>query len=83
MRKDRDRRKRLAEKISKRVEGIDKKIHIAVMGCVVNGIGESSHCDIGVAGGKYKSALFKDGKILETVSNENLLDRLMELIDKI
>ena len=52
------------------------------MGCVVNGIGESSHCDIGVAGGKHKSAIFKDGKIIETVDNVAIEDRLLQLIDE-
>ena len=53
------------------------------MGWVVNGIGEASHCDIGVAGGREKSALFRDGKILRTVPNEELMQALLTEIDKL
>ena len=53
------------------------------MGCIVNGIGESAHCDIGVAGGKERSALFKDGKIIKTVDNKDILDELLKQIDKL
>ncbi len=74
--------KGLAERIRDRLSDTKRNIKIAVMGCVVNGIGESSHCDIGVAGGKHKSAIFKDGKIIETVDNVAIEDRLLQLIDE-
>lgn len=73
--------KALAEQVDELCRDIPKRVKIAVMGCVVNGIGESQGCDLGIAGGKEKSALFEDGKLLETVPNDRLLSRLKELIE--
>ncbi len=75
--------KGLAEKVREYTSGVNKNLQIAVMGCIVNGIGESAHCDIGVAGGKEKTALFKDGKIIRTVPNDKLMQALLEEIDKL
>ncbi len=70
----------LSDAIRKATAHINKHFTIAVMGCVVNGIGEGSHADIGVAGGKEKSAIMKKGKVLCTVSNDKILDALMQEI---
>jgi len=51
------------------------------MGCVVNGIGEGKHADIGIAGGKDKCALFKKGEYIKTIKNENAVQELLELIE--
>lgn len=56
--------------------GLDCKLKIAVMGCVVNGIGESKDSDVGVAGGKGKSVIFRKGEIVRTVANEDILGAL-------
>jgi Enzyme involved in the deoxyxylulose pathway of isoprenoid biosynthesis len=47
------------------------------MGCVVNGPGEAKDADVGIAGGKGKGAIFRKGKVVGTVSEENLLEALM------
>ncbi len=52
------------------------------MGCVVNGIGESKDADMGVAGGKGKSALFKKGEIVASVPNDEILTRLKKMIEE-
>ena len=70
-----------ADAIADYCKDIKKNIKIAVMGCIVNGIGESEGSDFGVAGGKDKSVIFKDGKQLEVVSNDKILDKLKELVD--
>ncbi len=70
-----------ADAIADYCKDINKNIKIAVMGCIVNGIGESEGSDFGVAGGKDKSVIFKDGKQLEVVSNDKILDKLKELVD--
>jgi len=54
-----------------------------VMGCVVNGPGEASAADIGVAGGKGEGMIFRKGKILYKVPQERLVDALMEEIKKL
>ena len=52
------------------------------MGCVVNGPGEAKDADIGIAGGKGKGAIFRKGKVVKTVTEENLLQFLKAEIDK-
>lgn len=73
------------EKIALEIENATKDIlrpyKIAVMGCIVNGIGESGKCNIGVAGGKHKSAIFKEGVILKTVPNEDITKELLTLLN--
>lgn len=73
----------LATKVVEATKNIKKDVKIAVMGCVVNGPGEASRCDFGVAGGKDKSAVFVAGKVIKTVENDKLIDEIMALVDKI
>ncbi len=73
----------LAKQAEERFANIDKDITVAIMGCVVNGPGEASAADIGIAGGKDCGVIFKGGKILYNKVPENkLLDLLEEEINK-
>lgn len=72
----------LAKEVEKRLESCTKDITVAVMGCEVNGPGEASHADIGIAGGKDCGVIIKKGEILRRVSQERLVDELMLEIDK-
>ncbi|WGS65487.1 flavodoxin-dependent (E)-4-hydroxy-3-methylbut-2-enyl-diphosphate synthase [Marinitoga aeolica] len=63
----------LATKVKEWTKDIEKDLNIAVMGCVVNGPGEAKHADIGIAGTKTGGAIFINGEIVETVS-ENMLE---------
>lgn len=69
----------LANKVEMMTAGIDKPIKISILGCPLNGIGEGENSDLGIAGGKEKSVILLNGKILKTVPSE----RLMEEFDKI
>lgn len=69
-----------AERIETITANFSIPLKIAVMGCTVNGIGESKGADFGVAGGEGKSVLFKDGVILKTVDNEEIENEIIELI---
>ncbi|MDO5564071.1 MAG: flavodoxin-dependent (E)-4-hydroxy-3-methylbut-2-enyl-diphosphate synthase [Eubacteriales bacterium] len=75
--------------LSKKVEDIlllkypNKKIKVAIMGCAVNGPGEASNADIGIAGGIGEGLIFKKGKIIRKVKEENLLEELLKEIEKI
>ncbi len=71
----------LAQQVEKRLEGVDKPITVAVMGCAVNGPGEASAADVGIAGGEGEGLLFRKGEIVGKVPQEKLLDALFELID--
>lgn len=73
----------LAKKVEDATKDIDKNITVAVMGCVVNGIGEAGEADIGIAGGNGCAVLFKNGEKLYNVKEENALDALLEEINKI
>ena len=53
---------------------------VACMGCVVNGPGEAKECDIGIAGGKKEAVLFKKGKIIRKIPENEILDVLKEEI---
>lgn len=70
----------LAKKVEKEFENENKKIKIAVMGCVVNGPGEAREADYGVAGGKGVGVLFKKGKIVKKVDESEILIELKKLI---
>ncbi|MCE5195186.1 MAG: flavodoxin-dependent (E)-4-hydroxy-3-methylbut-2-enyl-diphosphate synthase [Nitrospiraceae bacterium] len=73
--------KKLAVKIEARLKNIKKPITVAVMGCVVNGPGEARGADFGIAGGKGRGILFKKGKIIKQVKEEELLDALLKEIE--
>ena len=72
----------LAEEVENRVRNLDRDITVAVMGCVVNGPGEAREADYGIAGGKENGILFRKGEVLGTYPYEELLARLMELIEE-
>ena len=67
----------LAAEVRRATAHIRKRYTVAVMGCVVNGVGEGKHADIGIAGGKEKSALIKHGELIRTVSNDKILEELL------
>lgn len=73
----------LTQKVEKVLAKIDTPIKVAVMGCVVNGPGESREADIGIAGGKHAAAIFVKGKVIRTVSEEKILPELLKEIRKI
>ena len=73
----------IAEELEKRLAGCSKKITVAVMGCVVNGPGEASAADIGIAGGEGEGLIFRKGKVLYKVPQEKLVEALLEEIEKL
>ena len=73
----------LAKRVEEATKDIDKDIKIAVMGCVVNGIGESGNADIGIAGGDGCAVIFSHGEKLRKVSEEEALPALLAEIEKL
>ena len=73
----------IANEVEKRCASIKKDIKVAVMGCVVNGPGEAKEADIGIAGGNGVGILFKKGELIRKVDESQLVDALMEEIDKL
>ena len=72
----------IAKLAYEKVKGIDKDIKVAVMGCAVNGPGEARDADIGIAGGNGEGLLFKKGEIVKKVSEDKILETLIEEIEK-
>jgi (E)-4-hydroxy-3-methylbut-2-enyl-diphosphate synthase len=68
--------------IERRLESYAEPVEVAVLGCAVNGIGEASHADFGIAGAKNEGLIFAGGKPLRKVPQEQLVDTLFEEIDK-
>ena len=73
----------MAEEVERRLADCKKSITVAVMGCAVNGPGEAADADVGIAGGRGEGLLFRKGKILRKVPQEQLVDALMEEIHKL
>ena len=61
----------------------DLNVHVAVMGCEVNGPGEARAADLGVAGGKGIGIIFKKGEVIRKVPEAQIVDALMEEVQKI
>ena len=73
----------VANEVERRLTTCTKNITVAVMGCVVNGPGEASAADVGIAGGDGEGLVFAHGKTLYKVPQEQLVDALMEEIEKL
>lgn len=73
----------LANEVEERLKTVDKPITVAVMGCVVNGPGEASAADVGIAGGVGEGLLFRHGEIVKKAPQEDLVDELFRLIEEI
>ncbi len=72
----------IAKEVEKRLEHIEKPLKVAVMGCAVNGPGEARFADVGIAGAGDYFILFVKGKVIEKLSEEAALERLVEEIEK-
>ena len=72
----------LAKKVEEKFKNLDMPITIATMGCAVNGPGEAKHADFGIAGGVKEGIIFKKGEIIAKVPEEQLLEKLEEIIIK-
>jgi len=67
----------VAAKVEKAVQGLDKPLSVAVMGCTVNGPGEAKEADIGLACGRGGGVIFKSGKVLRKVRASRLADEFI------
>ena len=74
---------KLAEEVEQRLAGTKTYLKIALMGCVVNGPGEAAEADIGIAGGRGFGFLFKKGKKIRKIKEEEFVTVLLEEINKL
>ncbi|AEA34460.1 flavodoxin-dependent (E)-4-hydroxy-3-methylbut-2-enyl-diphosphate synthase [Hippea maritima] len=70
----------LVDELKKRLSDIDKPIKVAVMGCVVNALGEAKEADLAIAGGRHFGLIIKKGKLLKKVREDKLLDEFVEVV---
>lgn len=73
----------IAARVSEYVRGISEPLHIAVMGCVVNGPGECRHSDVGIAGGSGRVAVYVGGEFAYSVDEDQAFEALKVEIDRI
>ncbi len=71
-----------AKEVEARLRDKPWNITVAVMGCVVNGPGEASHADYGIAGGRSEGVIFKHGEPVARAASDKLADALVELIER-
>lgn len=69
-------------RLEKLFSDVKKPLKIAVMGCVVNGLGEGKDADFGIAGGKDKSIIFARGEKIAVVDNDKAESYLLDLVFK-
>ncbi len=72
----------VVNEVEEKIKDINKDMTVAIMGCAVNGPGEAREADIGIAGGKGEGLLFKKGEIVRKIKSENLVEELLEEINK-
>ncbi len=68
--------------LEKRLEGVKKPVKVAVLGCVVNGPGEASDADIGIAAGKGVGILYRKGEMVKRVKESEIVDTIVEEVHK-
>lgn len=73
---------KLAMEAEKRLQSFKTPLTVAIMGCVVNGPGEAREADVGIAGGKGEGLLFRRGKIIRKVPENELADALLAEVEK-
>jgi len=74
---------KLVDDVEQRVGGMElpRPVKVAILGCVVNGPGEASEADIGIAGGRGKGMLYKDGKLVRSFKEKDIVDELVKEIE--
>lgn len=68
--------------LEEKLAGVKKAVKIAVLGCVVNGPGEASEADIGIAAGKGVAILYRKGELVKRVKEEEIVKTVLEEVDK-
>ncbi|MGQ3684803.1 MAG: flavodoxin-dependent (E)-4-hydroxy-3-methylbut-2-enyl-diphosphate synthase [Candidatus Loosdrechtia sp.] len=71
---------KIVEEVKQRLPDNKKHLQIAIMGCIVNGPGEAQEVDIGIAGGRGFGFLFKKGEKVRKISEDRMVDELLEEI---
>jgi (E)-4-hydroxy-3-methylbut-2-enyl-diphosphate synthase len=68
----------IAQEVEKRLTKVQTPIQVAVMGCVVNGPGESRDADVGLSGGRGKGVIYRKGQYVKTVPEDEFLSATLQ-----
>ncbi|MGB9755909.1 MAG: flavodoxin-dependent (E)-4-hydroxy-3-methylbut-2-enyl-diphosphate synthase, partial [Desulfurella sp.] len=71
----------LTKQVKERLAHIKKPIKVAIMGCVVNALGEAKEADLAIAGGRHFGLIIQNGKIVKKVRESELLDSFTEQVE--
>lgn len=74
---------KIANEVEKRLARVQTPIQVAVMGCVVNGPGESADADVGLAGGRGKGVIYRRGRVIKVVPEERFLEEVLKEVASI
>jgi len=74
---------KIANEVEKRLSKVQTPIQVAVMGCVVNGPGESRDADVGLSGGRGKGVIYRKGKFVRTVPEDQFLEEVLKEVASI
>ncbi len=72
---------KVVKEVEEKLNGLNKPLKIAIMGCVVNAIGEAREADIGLACGRGFAWIFKKGKPVKKVDEEVMAEELLREIE--
>jgi (E)-4-hydroxy-3-methylbut-2-enyl-diphosphate synthase len=72
----------IMKQLEEKLEGVKKPVKIAVLGCVVNGPGEASEADIGIAAGKGVAILYRKGEVIKRVKEEDIVATILVEVEK-
>jgi (E)-4-hydroxy-3-methylbut-2-enyl-diphosphate synthase len=73
----------LARRVAESLDGDARDVVVAVMGCAVNGPGEASEADVGVAGGRGRGVVYRKGEIVRSADEDELVAALLEELDSL
>lgn len=73
---------KITNELEERLAGVKKPVKIALLGCVVNGPGEASEADIGIAAGKGMGILYRKGEVVRRLKEEEIIDTVIEEVMK-
>ena len=72
----------IMKQLEEKLAGVKKPVKIAVLGCVVNGPGEASEADIGIAAGKGVAILYRKGEVVKRVKEEEIVQTILEEVER-
>ena len=72
----------IMHQLEEKLAGVKKPVKIAVLGCVVNGPGEASEADIGIAAGKGVAILYRKGEVVKRVREEDIVSTVLEEVER-